>query len=432
MTLAGPVKLDAVIFGGGAAGLWLLDDLRRFGYRALLLECAALGAGQTIASQGIIHGGLKYSLGGLLTESAEAVAKMPELWRRCLEGRDQPDLSDTRIRADACHIWRTRSLRSWLGFSGAKVSLRVRPQKIEKTVWPAALRGASSVMRIEEPVIDPASFLHGLFQANRSRVLRIDEQTGLEFTFKKTKKNGGVDTVLMRSPANGTRMVLRPRHVILAAGQGNEDLRRRLNLPGGTMQRRGVQMVVARGKLPAVFGHCVDGARTRVTITTIDNFHGETVWQIGGKVSEDGVNMGPTELIRHAIKELHHTLPAVDLSAVEWTTYKIDKAEAATPGKRRPDHEHAAIDGNIVTAWPTKLVLAPVLARRIVDMIGKPAGHNVSHGSGVWLRESSGETWTSAADDHDPDYPDQVLAEWPRPRVAAPPWELATKWYTNP
>jgi len=44
---------DIVIFGGGVAGLWLLNRLRREGYDVLLLESRTLGGGQTIASQGI-------------------------------------------------------------------------------------------------------------------------------------------------------------------------------------------------------------------------------------------------------------------------------------------------------------------------------------------------------------------------------------------
>ena len=55
---------DVVIFGGGVAGLWLLDELVRRGRDALLLESSRLGTGQSIAAQGIIHGGLKYSLAG--------------------------------------------------------------------------------------------------------------------------------------------------------------------------------------------------------------------------------------------------------------------------------------------------------------------------------------------------------------------------------
>src|SRR5690606_19834973 len=56
--------LDAVVIGGGIAGLWVLDRITAAGYSSLLLERAALGARQTIASQGIIHGGAKYEAEG--------------------------------------------------------------------------------------------------------------------------------------------------------------------------------------------------------------------------------------------------------------------------------------------------------------------------------------------------------------------------------
>ena len=59
-----PLSLDVLILGGGAAGLWLLDELHQAGYRVLLLETESHGLGQTISSQGIIHGGLKYALRG--------------------------------------------------------------------------------------------------------------------------------------------------------------------------------------------------------------------------------------------------------------------------------------------------------------------------------------------------------------------------------
>src|SRR5665213_2066743 len=50
---------DIAIFGGGIAGLWLLNRLRTAGYSALLFESGALGGGQTNKAQGIIHGGMK-------------------------------------------------------------------------------------------------------------------------------------------------------------------------------------------------------------------------------------------------------------------------------------------------------------------------------------------------------------------------------------
>jgi glycerol-3-phosphate dehydrogenase len=92
------MRLDAVIFGGGAAGLWLLDRLTRQGCHAVLLEAAALGSGQTSGSQGIIHGGLKYTLQGWLTKSAQHIRKMPDVWRRALLGQIAPNLTHTRLR----------------------------------------------------------------------------------------------------------------------------------------------------------------------------------------------------------------------------------------------------------------------------------------------------------------------------------------------
>ena len=52
------LKTDVLIFGGGIAGLWLLNRLHNAGYSAWLMEQEALGSGQSIASQGMIHGGL--------------------------------------------------------------------------------------------------------------------------------------------------------------------------------------------------------------------------------------------------------------------------------------------------------------------------------------------------------------------------------------
>ena len=80
------ITVDAVIVGGGIAGLWTLNRLQLAGYKALLLEAGQLGQEQTLASQGMIHGGLKYALRGQLSGASEAIAQMPERWRACLGG----------------------------------------------------------------------------------------------------------------------------------------------------------------------------------------------------------------------------------------------------------------------------------------------------------------------------------------------------------
>ncbi|HEB27268.1 MAG TPA: FAD-dependent oxidoreductase, partial [Porticoccus sp.] len=90
-------NVDIAIIGGGIAGLWLLNRLCNDGYNAVLFEQDDLGGAQTIASQGMIHGGIKYALGGALTGASEAIADMPDHWRRCLNGEGDVDLSQAKV-----------------------------------------------------------------------------------------------------------------------------------------------------------------------------------------------------------------------------------------------------------------------------------------------------------------------------------------------
>ena len=94
------IKTDITIIGGGITGLWLLSLLRSQGYEALLFEKSKLGSGQTLASQGMIHGGLKYNLDGVTGEASETIASMPGIWRQCLAGDGVVDLSNV-----ACLAW---------------------------------------------------------------------------------------------------------------------------------------------------------------------------------------------------------------------------------------------------------------------------------------------------------------------------------------
>jgi glycerol-3-phosphate dehydrogenase len=62
--------VDVLVIGGGVCGLWALHALLDAGYDAWLLERSALGDGQTIASQGILHAGAKYRLPGNAVDAA--------------------------------------------------------------------------------------------------------------------------------------------------------------------------------------------------------------------------------------------------------------------------------------------------------------------------------------------------------------------------
>ncbi len=418
------VSPDLVIFGGGAAGLWILDEATRAGYSGLLLEAASLGAGQTSASQGIIHGGLKYSLRGWPSSSAAAIRDMPALWRDCLGGRREPKLTDTRVLAEYCHLWHTRHLLSRAALLGARFGLRVRPARLPREAWPAALRACPGwVYRLGEPVISADSLLRNLAARHFDKILSIDIRHGLsvevaagprvrEITLlaptrptpgATSEAPGGVagTATVAAPPRAALRLVLRPAAVVLAAGGGNAALRVSLGLAENAMQRRPLHMVLVRGSLPTLYGHCVDGAATRVTITTHTDAEGRAVWQVGGQIAEVGVGMERGPLIEHARRELACVLPGVDFTGTQWATYRIDRAEAATRKGPRPRDAVVLREGNVITAWPTKLALVPRLAARVCELLGPPVGGP----PGL-----------------------EVLQVWPRPAVARPPWEWEETW----
>lgn len=394
------MDVETVIFGGGAAGLWLLDELVRRGRSALLVERHALGSGQTVASQGIIHGGLKYTLSGLLTRSAAAIREMPSVWRDCLAGRREPRLTGTRLRSPFCYLWRTDSVSSRVGMIGARFGLRVAPEAVDADNRPDVLGDCpGTVARLDEQVIAPDTLIADLAHRHSERIL-LAQTIELELDGP-----GRVRTVAIQHPDAKQTLKVRPAHVVLTAGGGNAELRRQAGLSPELMQRRPLHMVLARGPLPVLNGHCVDGSKTRVTITSDGDAAGRTVWQIGGQIAEAGVAMDECRLVAHARRELAAVIPGLDLSAVEWATYRVDRAERAVAGGARPDTPQVLHEGNVLTAWPTKLAFVPQLALDLAESI---------------LSRSATE---ARVDIHLP-------AGWPRPPVARPPWETAAEWHT--
>ncbi len=397
--MSGAVALDVLVFGGGAAGLWTLDVLSARGVRTLLVETQALGAGQTVASQGIIHGGLKYTLQGLLTRSAANIREMPRVWGECLAGERVPNLAGVTLRSEFCYLWRTETLSSRLGMIGASLGLQVTPDILPANERPDVLAGCpGTVATLAEPVISPSSFVEVVRKRNLSRLLQVDP-AGVEFSATST---GTVAEV--RLACGRHAVTLRPRLVILAAGLGNADLLARLGRTAPEMQRRPLHMAMVRGNLPELNGHCIDGAKTRVTITSERLGDGNVVWQLGGQIAEDGIAMDSRTLIKHAAAELTEVLPGLNLYGTDWATYRVDRAEGAMAGGKRPDDVQISREANVLTCWPTKLALVPELARAITTQV-VPSDESVL-------------------------FPGAVIRDWPRPPVAAAPWDVAN-WQRN-
>src|SRR5262245_9280682 len=166
MTTRNRIRVDVAVIGGGIAGLWIVERLRARGHRVLCIERTAFGDGQTIRSQGMIHGGLKYALNGTFGPASRSLAAMPARWRECLAGRDVPDLRGVRVLSDYGYLWSPND--GVVGMLGALLASKmlhgaVRP--LGRGERPAPFehpKFTGVVYELDELVVDTASLLDRL------------------------------------------------------------------------------------------------------------------------------------------------------------------------------------------------------------------------------------------------------------------------------
>lgn len=392
------VWLDALVIGGGIAGLWTLARLQQAGYKTVLLESETLGAGQTRYAQGIIHGGTKYALTGKLTASSESLADMPSRWRACYQGSGELDLSQAELLSDAHYLWSTTSLTSRIsGFFASKV-MRSRSTELDKKSLPAIFQHKDfkgQFYRLDEPVFNTMSVIRALAEPRKQSILMIDR-----------KSLSHEDGNLKVTAADGVEYLFHYKEIIFNAGEGNEELISRFGSDQPRMQRRPLKMVVMRGvQNDMIYAHCLGASvNPRITITSHRDASGNIVWYMGGQLAEDGVNKTDVELIQAAKKELNELIPWLQLKDAQWGVLEINRAEIKKPGATRPDTFTIEKHGNVITAWPTKMALAPVLADELAKMI---EADNVERNT------------------------DLSLPEWPSPEYADLPWDEDTCWISS-
>ncbi|MBP8237770.1 MAG: FAD-dependent oxidoreductase [Pseudomonas sp.] len=383
------LSTDVLIVGGGIAGLWLNARLRRQGFATLLVDNARLGGGQSVKSQGIIHGGAKYALHGALTGASEAIADMPRRWREALVGTGELDLSGVRLLSDAHYLWSPGSLAGNITSFFASKAVRGRVDQVKGEHLPPALQHPKfkgKVYRLAELVLDVPSLISRLSELAGDGLLAAERIEPL-------RENGTLAGLII----DGRE--IRAQRIILSAGRGNAELLSALDLSQPAQQLRPLHMTLVKGPtLKPLYAHCLGGGpKPRVTITTHPAADGQWVWYLGGDLAEaDGVARDEAAQIQAAKKELSELLPWVDLSAAQWATLRVDRAEPAQSGLVRPDNAFLHEQGKLLVGWPTKLALAPDFADRVLAALSrdgiKPAQH-------------------------------APLPALPRPSVAPPAWE---------
>ena len=364
------MQIDTLIAGGGIAGLWLLNVLRSRGYSAVLFESESLGGVQTLASQGIIHGGVKYALGGALTPASEAMSQAPGRWRACLEGAGEVDLRGLEPLCEHFHLFAGAGTLGTLAAFLASKALRGRVERLDPRDFPEAFRDDAfrgSVYRLTDFALDPSALVERLSTLAAGCIYRHS------LTADACTLGRNVQVRLADRTLSANRL-------ILAAGAGNDRLLDGFGLTGITMQRRPLHQVIVRHpNLPPLYGHWLAGAgraEPRLTITSHcsggESAPGDRLWHLGGRLATDGAGRNAQEQRRKAMLELRACFPWMDWSPATVETWRIDRAELRQRAGVRPDRAFAEASGPCIVCWPTKLTLAPDLGDRVLSLLPPP------------------------------------------------------------
>jgi len=379
-------KYDIVICGGGVAGLWLLNTLSDKGFSVLLVESVAIGGVQTMASQGMIHGGQRYLLHGKSFVHAKRIASLPERWEACLLGHGDIDLHEVRVLAEHQVMWPAGGLLARASLLGAAHRIKTKIRKLSRAEYPEVFTSGSAfagpVYELPEKVLDMISLVSVLSKRYGDR-MRKGEVRSLD-------REGHIDI-------SGTSV--EAQLIISVAGLGNETVLDLLGVDKGHSQRRPLRQIMVRALPYPLYGHgVVPSPSPRVTITSYPDPSGGYVWYLGGAIAISSVSLTEEETIEFAKKEMQTLFKDIDWSAKEWATWYGERAEARDPNGRLPEGPVIQEYGKTLVAWPTKLTFAPLLSDHVLTLIGE---RNIK------------PKYTGA------------LPEFPTPPFAITPWERA-------
>lgn len=381
--------VDVVVIGAGIAGLWTANMLQRRGYSVAVFEKDMVGGVQTLASQGMIHGGQKYTLTGTASEHAAAIAAMPARWQACFDGCGDVDLTGVAFASDHQIMWPAGGLVSSAAVLAAAQLVNAGTRKLSREEFPSVLaerpKFKGPVYRLPEVVMDAKTLVAALAKPLAGRLFR-----------------GSVSGVLPDGQVAfshaGGEIALQAQMVVSTAGLGNEDVLKYLKVGKQLTQRRPLRQIMVRSLDEPLFGHGIVGSpKPRLTVTAArDSASGGYVWYLGGALAENAAALDDRAAIALAARELADVFPHIDWSQKEFATWYGERAEPANPDGQLPAGPYVQQRGRVVIAWPTKLTFTPLLADHVISVLDR---HAIK-----------------------PYYSVPAL-DWPQALMGVPPWE---------
>ena len=388
--------VDIAIVGAGIAGLWLLNQLTTQGYRCALFESNAIGAGQTIYSQGIIHGGIKYSLKGKLQKATLSIADMPAIWQACLQGQGCIDLSDTKTLSPHYYLWSTGHISSRLSTLLASKMLRTSSKCIKREDYPAIFQHGSfkgEVYKVDEIVVDVPSLINNLIKNTKPFIHKI-KKDGCQLVMD----NNHIDHLILTHD-NNEKIQVKAKRYLFTAGEGNQAFLNHWTDPPA-MQTRPLHAVMVKLEehLP-LYAHYIGLHHTpRVTVTSHTAHDGKTIWHLGGRIAEEGIHLDSITQCKRARDELSDLFPWIDFHGSHIKSVMINRAEGKQTNNKRPDSCTLYQQDNAQIIWPTKLVFSPKVGMEVMASLYKDG-----------IKPSRDISPTAIP--------------WPQPKIATPLWD---------
>lgn len=366
------IHTEVLIVGGGILGLWLLRLLHLAGIKAILIEKNALGSKQTIASQGMIHGGQRYNLLGKVSNHAKLISKMRDHWIDCLNGREKIDLTQTQVLANDQNIISKHSMFNQFSMNFAKLWMQNKMKEIDKTVLPQYLKQYDYFFyQLAEPVVGVKSLISNLSQPLEKYIFKANIQ---EVVFKNNQENQQkIDSVFC--DIDGEKLNIKANYFCFTAGEGNFELLKKMNFnPKNLMQTRALRQFIVKGVDCDLYAHLLgfDGidARPSLTISTHQSNDGEKCWYVGGKIATDSLHLSESEAINLLKNKLKNCFPNMNFAKTKMQCFDINRAEIKAKDFLMPDKPKIQkLFINAGLAFPIKLTLAPLVASDFLKIV---------------------------------------------------------------